>query len=35
MSQQNLSLKTAGTGTVECLGQTFPNEEAGGANCFL
>ena len=28
MSQQNLSLKTAGTGSVECLGQTFPNEEA-------
>jgi len=28
MSQQNLSLKTASTGSVECLGQTFPNEEA-------
>src|SRR5437870_4401422 len=28
MSQQKLSLETAGTSYVECLGQTFPNEEA-------
>ncbi|MEP6672788.1 MAG: DNA methyltransferase [Chthoniobacter sp.] len=29
MSQQNLALKNAdGTGAVECLGQTFPSEEA-------
>ena len=28
MSQQNLALKTTGTGSVECLGQMFPSEEA-------
>jgi DNA modification methylase len=28
MSQQNLALKSATSGTVECLGQTFPSEEA-------
>jgi DNA modification methylase/predicted RNA-binding Zn-ribbon protein involved in translation (DUF1610 family) len=27
MSQQNLGLKSKATGSVECLGQTFPNEE--------
>jgi len=28
MSQQNLPLKSAGTGSVECLGQTFSSEDA-------
>ena len=28
MSQQNLGLKSKATASVECLGQTFPNEEA-------
>jgi len=28
MSQSNLNLASKSTGLVECLGQTFPSEEA-------